>query len=88
MAPCPKERLRGVVGRSILQWDAEVEDPASVMSQHQEYAEHLEAESRSSEEVHGYQVLHMILQDPPPNQNDAFVYNRTDPIDGVRLFWF
>src|SRR5438128_5161355 len=47
--------------------DAEVEDPASVMSQHQEYVEDLEAESRNSEEVYRYQVLHVILQEGPPS---------------------
>src|SRR6266567_5277454 len=47
--------------------DAEVEDPASVMSQHQEYIEDLEAESRNREEVHRYQVLHVILQEGPPS---------------------
>src|SRR5438034_5740609 len=46
--------------------DAEVEDPASVMSQHQEYVEDLEAQSRNSEEVHRYQVLHVIFQESPP----------------------
>src|SRR5439155_16135151 len=46
--------------------DAEVEDPASVMSQHQEYVEDLEAEGRNSEEVHRYQILHVILQGSPP----------------------
>src|SRR5947209_543345 len=47
--------------------DAEVEDPSSVMSQHQEYVEDLEAESRNSEEVYRYQVLHVILQEGPPS---------------------
>jgi hypothetical protein len=47
--------------------DAEVDDPASVMSQHQEYVKDLEAESRNSEEVHRYQVLHVILQEGPPS---------------------
>jgi hypothetical protein len=51
VARFPKGRRRGVVGRSILRWDggdAEVEDPPSVMSQHQEYVEDLEAESRNN----------------------------------------
>src|SRR5438445_4863034 len=52
----------GGVGR-----DAEVEDPASVMSQYQKYVEDLEAESRNSEEVHRYQVLHVILQKSAPS---------------------
>src|SRR5947207_2625233 len=47
--------------------DAEVEDPASVMSQHQEYVEDLEAHSRNSEEAYRYQVLHVILQEGPPS---------------------
>src|SRR2546427_196415 len=47
--------------------DAEVEDPASVMSQYQEYVEDLEAHSRNSEEVYRYQVLHVILQEGPPS---------------------
>src|SRR5947207_14616049 len=47
--------------------DAEVEDPASVMSQHQEYVEDLEAECRNSEQGHRYQVLHVILQEGPPS---------------------
>src|SRR4029077_6037390 len=46
--------------------DPEVEDAASVMSQHQEYVEDLEAHSRNSEEVYRYQVLHVILQEGPP----------------------
>src|SRR5438552_13438679 len=37
------------------------------MSQHQEYVEDLEAESRNSEEVHRYQVLHVILQKSAPS---------------------
>src|SRR5207248_7311619 len=37
------------------------------MRQHQEYIEDLEAESRNSEEVHRYQVLHVILQEGPPS---------------------
>src|SRR2546423_1531888 len=47
--------------------DAEVEDPASVMSQHQEYVEDFEAHSRNSEEVCRYQILHVILQEGPPS---------------------
>src|SRR2546422_1812950 len=47
--------------------DAEVEDPASLMGQHQEYVKDLEAESRNSEEVYRYQVLHVILQEGPPS---------------------
>ena len=47
--------------------DAEVEDPASVMCQHQKYVEDLEAESRNSEKVHRYQVLYVILQEGPPS---------------------
>src|SRR2546426_4149259 len=37
------------------------------MSQHQEYVEGLEAESRNSEEVYRYQVLDVILQEGPPS---------------------
>jgi hypothetical protein len=47
----------GPVGQSTARWDgrdAEVEDPASVISQHQEYIEDLEAHSRNSEEVYRY----------------------------------
>jgi hypothetical protein len=47
--------------------DAEVEDPASVVSQHQEYVEDLEAESWNSEEVHRHKVLDVILQEGPPS---------------------
>src|SRR5712692_8228688 len=36
------------------------------MGQYQEYVEDLEAKSRNSEEVHRYQILHVILQEGPP----------------------
>src|SRR5713226_1188889 len=50
-----------------MRGDVEVEDPASVMSQHQEYVEDLKAESRNREEVHRYEILHVILQEGPPS---------------------
>src|SRR5437879_1757050 len=37
------------------------------MSQHQKYVDDLEAESRNSEEVHRYQVLHVVLQKSAPS---------------------
>src|SRR5947209_8071193 len=45
--------------------EAEMQNPTSVMSQHQEHVQDLEAHSRNSEEVHRYQVLHVILQEGP-----------------------
>jgi len=54
-----------MVGRSILRGmggDAAVKDPASLMSQHQQYVEDLEAQSRNNV----YQILHVIFQESPP----------------------
>ena len=44
-----------------------MEDAASLMSQHQEYVEDLEAERRNNEEVHRHKVFDVILQEGPPS---------------------
>ena len=43
-----------------------MKNPASVMSQHQEYVQDLEAKRRHREEIHRYQALQVILQEGPP----------------------
>jgi hypothetical protein len=46
--------------------DVEVDDTAPVMSQHQKYVQHLEADRRHREEVHGHHRLDVVLQEGSP----------------------
>lgn len=55
---CP---LRCRVGRDI-----EVKDPAPIVSEHQEYVQDLEADSRHGEEIDGYQALEVMVEEGPP----------------------
>ena len=43
-----------------------MENPASVVGQHQEHVEHLEANRRDGEEVHGHRSREVILQEGAP----------------------
>jgi hypothetical protein len=60
-----REWLRGPVRRGASR-DAEVEDPAALVGQHQEYVQDLEADGRNGEEIDGYQALDMILEEGAP----------------------
>jgi hypothetical protein len=60
----PWERVAELLGRPLrsgMSRNTEMDDPASVMSQHQEYIKDLEAKRRYREEIHRYQALHVIL---------------------------
>lgn len=51
----------GRVGR-----DAEVADPAALVSQHQEHGKDFKADCRHGEEIYRDQALHAILKEAPP----------------------
>ena len=52
--------------RSRMCRHTEVQYPAAVVSQHQEYVQHLKPNGRHGEKVDRYQTLDVILKEGPP----------------------
>ena len=59
------ELLRGLLRRGVSR-DAEVEDPAALVGQHQEYVQDLEPDGRHGEEVDRDHGLEVILEEGAP----------------------
>ena len=60
------ELLRGPL-RGGMSGDSKVEDPASVVSQHQKHIQDLESDGRHRKEVDRNQSLYMIVEEGPPS---------------------
>src|SRR5450759_4683015 len=57
--------LSGPLGRRMC-GDVEMHDPPAVVSQHQQYVQHLEPNGGHGEEVDGHHRLHVVLEEGPP----------------------
>src|SRR6516225_7798809 len=65
----PRKRLPQLVGcpfRRGVSGHGEMQDPAAVVSQHQEYVQHLKPNGWHREEVDRYHTFDVILQERPP----------------------
>ncbi len=66
-----REGLHDLLGSPLaggIRGHVEVQNPASMMGEDQEDEQHLEADGGDSEEIDGYQVLDVVIQERSPGR--------------------